>query len=345
MKKKQDVTIYDIAKKLKVSPSTVSRALKDNPLVSKTTRKKIQSTAKEMGFQLNTFASNLRKQKTSTIGVVMHELRSTFMTQVLSGIEGVTNKAGYDLIIAHSSESYEKEVSNVENLFNRRVDGLIAALAFETPNLDHYKIYKEKGIPVIFYDRVIEHSDYPKIITNNFKSGYDATQHLINQGCSRIALITASLARNVYSERHRGYLAALEEAGIKPQEELVLVKDLSEAWARAAAQKVIQMNPRPDGVFITNDFSAVVFMQTLTKHGIRIPEDIAIVGFNNDPICRLVTPQLSTINYPGEAMGKTAANHLINILEGKSSLSEINTITLKSDLIIRASSLKAECKK
>lgn len=342
MRKKKEVTIYDIARTLKVSPSTVSRALNDNPLVNKTTRKKIQQTAGAMGFRLNTFASNLRKQKTYTLGVIMHELKSTFMTSVLSGIEKVTTPAGYDLIITHSSESYLKEKANAENLFKKRVDGLIASLAFETPDLEHYRPYREKGIPVIFYDRVEEHSDYPKVIIDNFQSGYEATRHLIDQGCSRIALVTANLSRNVYSERYRGYTAALKKAHMAPEKDLILIRDLSEENARDAATRVLKMDPLPDGVFITHDFSAVVFMQTLKKNGIRVPEDIAIVGFNNDAICTLVEPQLSTINYPGHKIGETAANYLVHHLEENTPLTEINTITIKSELIVRASSLKSK---
>lgn len=344
MKEKKEVTIYDIAKALQVSPSTVSRALNDNSLVNKTTRKKIQQAATEMGFRHNSFARNLRNQKTYTIGVIMHELRSNFMTLVLSGIEKVTNQAGYDLVIAHSSESYRKEVANVQNLFNKRVDGLIASLAFETPDLDHYRPYREKGIPIVFYDRVEEQSDYPKVIIDNYKCGYEATRHLIKEGCSSIVLVTANLTRNVYAERYRGYKAALKESQIAFEKEKVLVKDLSERCALEAAETVLKMKPMPDGAFITHDLSAAVFMQTIKKAGVRVPEDIAIVGFNNDAICRLVEPELSTINYPGHKIGEAAANYLVSHLEGDTPLTDINTITIKSELIVRGSSLKKKHK-
>lgn len=337
---KKEGTIYDIAQKLNISPSTVSRALNDSPRVSKLTRQKVQHAAAAMGFRINTLASNLRTQKTRTIGVIMHELRSNFMTSVLSGIEKVTNLAGYDLLIAHSSECYEKEVANVNNLFNRRVDGLIASLAFDTPNLDHYLLYKEKGIPVVFYDRVDELSDYPKVIINNYQCGFEATKHLIEEGCTRIVLVTASLTRNVYAQRHRGYMDALKEAQIPVKKEYVIVKDLSKQSALEAAGIVLKMKPMPDGVFITHDLSAAIFMQALKEKGIRIPEDIALAGFNNDTICILVEPQLSTINYPGHKIGEAAANHLINHLNGTTSLTDTDTIIIKSELIIRASSLK-----
>lgn len=340
MKPKKDITIYDIAQKLDLSSATVSRALQDHPAINKNTRKKIQEAAKELGYRHNNFASSLRKQKTNTIGVIVHELNSNFITSVLAGIEKVTTQAGYDLIIAHSSESFEKEAANALNLFHKRVDGLIASLAFDTKGLDHYKQYEEKGIPVIFFDRVEEKSDSTKVIIDNYKCGYQATQHLIEQGCKRIVLVTANLKRNVYAQRHKGYTDALFDNGIPYNKEYVLIKDLSEQCGVEAALQILKMKPLPDGAFITNDFSAAVCMQTLKEHGVRIPEDIAVVGFNNDAISKIIEPQLTTVHYPGIDMGEIAARNLINHLKGISNINHTNTIVVRSELIIRKSSLK-----
>jgi LacI family transcriptional regulator len=342
MKPKKDITIYDIAQKLELSSATVSRALKDHPAINKNTRKKIQDTAKELGYRHNTFASSLRKQKTNTIGVIVHELNSYFITSVLAGIEKITTEAGYDLIIAHSSESYEKEAANALNFFHKRVDGLIASLAFDTKGLDHYKVFDERGIPVIFFDRVEEKTESTKVIIDNYKCGYQATQHLIEQGCKRIVLVTASLLRNVYAQRHKGYTDALYDNGIPFNKGYVLIKDLSEQCGVEAANQIMKMKPLPDGAFITNDFSAAVCMQTLKEHGIRIPEDIAIVGFNNDVIGKIVEPQLTTVHYPGIDMGEIAARNLINHLKGVSNLKHTQTIVVRSELIVRKSSLKKQ---
>jgi len=336
----KEVTIYDIAKKLKISTTTVSRALQDHPTISKKTRKKINDTAKALGYRRNHFASNLRKQKTNTIGVILHELNSNFITSSLAGIEKVATEAGYDLIIVHSSERFEKEVANAQNLFHKRVDGLIASLSFDTKDLGHFKQFEEKGIPVIFFDRVEENSHYPKVIIDNYKSGYEATRHLIEQGCKRIILLTCSLLRNVYAERHRGYMAALKDYGIPVLDEYVLIKDLSEHSGIEAARQVLEMNPRPDGAFITNDFSAAVFMHALKDHGIRVPEDFAIVGFNNDAICKIVDPQLTTINYPGIIIGEIAARNLINHLNNNGDINSTNTIVVHSELVVRKSSVR-----
>ncbi|MGZ8551639.1 MAG: LacI family DNA-binding transcriptional regulator, partial [Chitinophagaceae bacterium] len=316
--------------------------LQDNPSINKNTRKRIQEMAKELGYRHNTFASSLRKQKTNTIGVIVHELNSNFITSVLAGIEKLTTEAGYDLIIAHSSESYEKEAANALNLFHKRVDGLIASLAFNTKGLDHYRYFEEKGIPVIFFDRVEEKSDSTKVIIDNYKCGYQATQHLIEQECKKIVLVTASLKRNVYAQRYKGYVDALHDHHIPFEKDLVLIKDLSEQCGVEAAMEILQMKPLPDGAFITNDFSAAVCMQTLKEHGIKIPTDIAIVGFNNDAISKIVEPQLTTIHYPGTDMGEIAARYLINHLKGISNIRHTKTVVVHSELIIRRSSLKKQ---
>jgi LacI family transcriptional regulator len=340
MKPKKEVTIYDIAQKLELSSATVSRALTNHSAVNKNTRKKIQDAAKELGYRHNTFASNLRKQKTNTIGLIVHELNSNFITSVLAGIEKVTTEAGYDLIIAHSSESFEKEAANALNLFHKRVDGLIASLAFDTEGLDHYKPFTDRSIPVIFFDRVEENSDSTKVVIDNYRCGYKATQHLIEQGCKRIVLVTANLKRNVYAQRYQGYKDALFDNDIPFNENYVLIKDLSEQCGIEAALEILEMTPRPDGAFITNDFSAAVCMQTLKEHGVSIPEDIAVVGFNNDAISKIVEPQLTTIDYPGMEIGESAAKNLINHLKEISNLRHTQTIVIRSHLIIRASSLK-----
>jgi LacI family transcriptional regulator len=342
MPKEKEVTIYDIASALNISIATVSRALKNDPVVSKPTKKKIFDLAAKMGYRTNHFARNLRNQTTNTIGVIMHELNSNFMTSVLAGIEKVTTSAGYDLIIAHSSESFTKEIANAKNLFNKRVDGLIASLSFDTKNLDHYKPFKEKNVPVIFFDRVEQEGSNTVVIIDNYKCGYQATEHLINEGCKRIVHITSSLKRNVYSQRFKGYRDSLTDNGISFDEELVIINDLSESAAIESAMQILKMDPLPDGVFITNDFVAAVVMRTLKENKIRIPQDVAIVGFNNDAICTLVEPALSTIKYPGIDVGEVAARNLINHLKGIGNMQNTNTIIIRSNLIIRKSSLKKD---
>ena len=342
MPKDKEVTIYDIASALNISIATVSRALKNDPVVSKQTKKKIFDLAAKMGYRTNHFARNLRKQTTNTIGIIVHELNSNFITSVLSGVEKVTTEAGYDLIIAHSSESFTKEIANAKNLFEKRVDGLIASLSFDTKNLDHFKPFKEKNVPIVFFDRVEQEGKNTVVVIDNEKCGYQATEHLIQQGCKKIVHITSSLKRNVYSKRFKGYKEALSDNKIPYDENLLIINDLSESAAIESAMKILTMDPWPDGAFITNDFVAAVVMRTLKEKNIRIPADIGIVGFNNDAICTLIEPALSTINYPGIDVGEVAARNLINHLKGIGNLQNTNTIIIRSNLIVRKSSLKNE---
>jgi len=340
MIRRKEITIYDIADQLNISTSTVSRALKDDPTVSQKTRKKIFDLAEKMGYRSNLFARNLRKQQTNTIGFMVHELRSNFINSVLAGVEQVTTEAGYDLIIAHSLESYAREAANAKNLFHKRVDGLITSLAFDTKDLDHFRPFSEKGVPVIFFDRVEKNSDYTVVVIDNHRCGYQATRHLISQGCSRIVHVTSSLVRNVYAERYRGYRDALADNGIPFDEELVMINDLSEKAGIESAHRILGIHPRPDGAFITNDFVAAVCMRTLKENGVSIPDEIAIVGFNDDAIGQLIEPALTTIRYPGREMGEIAATNLVNQIKGISSIGQITTIILSSELIVRKSSLK-----
>ena len=329
-----------MATALNISTATVSRALKDDPVVNKKTRKKVFELAEELGYRTNHFARNLRQKQTNTIGIIIHELNSNFITSVLADVEKVTAETGYDLIITHSSESYIKEIANVKNLFHKRVDGLIASLAFDTPDLNHFQPYINKGIPVMFVDRVEQVGNNTVVIVDNARCGYQATAHLIEQGCKRIAHITSSLKRNVYSQRYKGYRDALFDNGISLNEKLLFVKDLTEKSAIETAMEILKMKPLPDGAFITNDFVAAVCMRTLKEHGIKIPGDIAVVGFNNDAIGKLIEPTLTTINYPGKEMGEIAARNLINHLKGISDMHQTNTIIVRTELIIRNSSLK-----
>jgi len=336
---KKDITIYDIAKVLGLSPATVSRGLKDHPAINSKTRKRIMDMAKEMGYRSNSFASNLRMQKTHTIGIIVHELKSQFISSVLAVIEKVTKDSGYYLNIGHSSEMYRKEAANAHNLFHKRVDGLIASLAFDTSDMDHFEPFVQKGIPIVFFDRVEDFTYGTRVIIDNTKAGYEATSHLAAQGCRRIAHITANLGRNVYGGRLKGYQQALTDNGLPFDKNLVMVNDLSEASAIRTAHKVLAMDNRPDGAFITNDFFAAVFLQTLKEGGVRIPEDFAIVGFNSDAIARITQPKLTTINYPGEEMGEQASRSLLEQLAGVSSARTTDTIIIRSELIIRESSL------
>lgn len=336
----KEVTIYDIALKLNISAASVSRGLKDDPSISKKTRKKIRETADALGYRTNQFARNLRSQKTMTIGVIVPRLNSNFMSSVIAGIEQVVNKEGYNLLISQSSELASKEALSAKTMFNSRVDGLLISLAYDTADLSHFESFFKKNVPVVFFDRVMEHAACTSIIIDNRKAAYEATKHLVAQGCKRIVHITAPLQQNLYKDRYNGYKQALLDSGLPFREEYVLVGNLSQEAGVATVENILKMKPRPDGIFVANDNCAVGCMLALKQKGFHIPDDFAVVGFNNDPVAQVIEPNLSTVNYPGYEMGEVAAQHLIHQLNGTSTSQNTSTIVLRSDLIERASSLK-----
>lgn len=336
----KEVTIYDIARALNLSPATISRGLKDHPGLRRETRERIQEAARQMGYRHNAFASNLRRKRTNTVGVVIPRLNSYFMATVISGIEKVANAAGYNLIISQSEESYKKEVSGVTTMFNSRVDGLLVSLAYNTENLEHFEALLKKEIPIVFFDRVIDHSACTSIIINNRQAGYDVTRHLLSQGCTRIVHLAGSLNRNVYADRLAGYRQALDEYGIRYDESLVIPNNLTEQAGNEAAMRMLEMDPRPDGVFASNDTTAVAVIRTLKEAGLDVPHDVAVAGFNNDPVASVIDPGLTTVNYPGDKMGEVAALTLMKKLDGAPAETS-NVIILEHNLIVRPSSLRS----
>lgn len=335
----KEVTIYDIAENLGLSPSTISRGLKGHFTVSIKTQKKIAATAAAMGYRSNTFAANLRSQRTNTIGIIVPRLNSYFMSEVIAGIEKITNNAGYNLIISQSLEHVDKELLNVKTMFNSRVDGLMVSLASDTTDLSHFNILIEKGIPVLFFDRVPTDGKLPAITINNEQAGYAVTRHLIENGARHIVHITGSQLRNVYADRFKGYKRALEEFGIEYKDGNIIINDLSENDGILAANKIVNTNA--DAVFVANDNCAASCMNELKRLGVKIPGDIAFAGFNNDMISRNVDPALTTIDYPGFEMGEIAARNLLEHLAGKINIYLTPSIIVRSDLVVRLSSKKA----
>jgi LacI family transcriptional regulator len=301
---------------------------------------RIKAVADEMGYQRNKFASNLRQRHTNTLGIIVPKLNSYFMSTVIAGIEKVTNEKGYGLIISTSQESEKQEISGVETLFNSRVDGLMVSLAFDTQNTDHFHVFLNKNIPVIFFDRVAPCKGCTSVVIDNNKAGFEVTTHLIDQGCRKIVHVGGNLLRNVYSDRFEGYKKALHARDIPFDKDLVIIGDLTRQEGFEAAKKILRMNPMPDGVFASNDTSAVGVIMHLLSAGIRIPEDICVAGFNNEPVSEVIKPNLTTIDYPAEEIGEIVATSLIRRLKNGQP-DNISKIILKHKLIVRESSLRS----
>lgn len=336
----KEITIYDLAERLGMSPATVSRALNHHPAVNNKTSRKVNELARKLGYRKNNFASNLRHKYSNTIGVIIPGIDSQFTSSVLCGIEEVIAESDYIIIIAHSDEKWSRETANAHNLFHKRVDGLIASLANDTEDLLHYDAFVQKGTPVVFFDRVKTDGPGIKIVINNEQAGYDATMHLIEQGCKRIMHVTGNLTKNVYYDRLKGYQLALSQNHLPFEPDMLVVNDLSEKAGVEVALKILAMKNKPDGIFITRDSCAAFCMQRLKEGGVSFPRDIAVVGFNDDVISRMVEPKLTTVQYNGREMGKAAAKSLLEQLDDNSTCTSDYVKILRHKLIVRESSRK-----
>tara|TARA_R110000868_G_scaffold166541_3_gene400550 strand:- start:372 stop:1403 length:1032 start_codon:yes stop_codon:yes gene_type:complete len=335
-----EVTIYDIAAKLNLATSTISRALKDHHSISKKTIEKVKETAAEMGYRPNNLAASLRSKKSRTIGVLLPTVTQPFLSSLINGIEKRAQKAGYNVVIMQSHDSYKEEVNLTQSLYNNRVSGIICSLAMETEDTSHFKIFLENNTPLVFVDRVPKDFNTFRVVIDNYAAGFKATKHLIDQGCKRIAHFTVgSEFGNLYNERKRGYYEALKEANLPIDEELVVkLKTVTYEEAHKASNKLLNLNNPPDGIFAPGDIMAVSAIQCAKKRGIKIPEELAVIGFNNDPISEIIEPNLSTITHPAEKMGKAAAEIILKYLKSLKK-DEVKEITfLNTEVLVRESS-------
>ncbi|WP_319481792.1 LacI family DNA-binding transcriptional regulator [uncultured Draconibacterium sp.] len=338
MAHKPEITIHDIAKKLEISASTVSRALKDNPLISEATREKIKKAAIEMGYRPNVMAANLRTRRTNTIGVIVPLINRHFFSSVISGIEDVAYKKGFAVTISQSNDNLEKESTIAHSLFSSRVDGLILSIGMETQSYDHLKLFSERNIPLVFFDRIVEEIPAHKIVIDDFGGAYRATQHLIEQGRKKVAHIGGPLNLQIYAKREAGYRQAISDAGLQINENQILHNSLTREDGLNAIKKILRTKERPDAIFCANDTTALSTIIHLNERGIKVPEDIAIVGFSNEPFSELVTPSISTIKQPGFEMGQKAAELLIKQISSKVKPKNYQTIMMETELIVRDSS-------
>jgi LacI family transcriptional regulator len=337
----KEITIYDVARALNISAATVSRALMDQPSVNIHTKQKVKDAAERMGYRSNHLASNLRKKKSNIIGIIVGNFNSSFMSDIIFGVEKVLSEANYNLIISQSLDNITKEVNIARAMYNNRVDGLLVSLAYDTDNADHFESFVKRGIPLVYFDRVFTRDGCPTVEINNVKAAYEITEHLIQQGCKRIAHVTAYRLSSVAADRFEGYKQALNDYDIAFDESLVVYTQLTLHSGIEAAHHILGMANRPDGVFVINDACAVSCMQELKRNGIRIPDDIAFAGFNNDTEASIIEPNLTTVNYKGQEMGEQAASILLTRLTaGDKPLPSGEKLILQSELIIRDSSLR-----
>ncbi len=338
--KEMEITIHDIAKQLNISASTVSRALKNNPLISEKTRKRIKKTAEEMEYRPNVLAASFRTKKTNTIGVIVPLINRHFFSSVISGIEDIAYKNGFTVTISQSNDKVEKEVKIAHTLFANRVDGLILSLGMETKSFEHLKLFTDRKIPLVLFDRVTDKIDAHKIIVDDFGGAYRATKHLIENGARKIAHIGGPQTINIYKSRQEGFIAALNDAGLKTDKSLIFNETMTRNDGVEALKTLRKNNKLPDAVFCANDTTALGIIIYLKEIGIKLPDEIAIVGFSNEPFSEVVTPSISTIKQPDFLMGQKAAQLVISQINNKASDTNFETITMPTQLIIRNSSKK-----
>lgn len=338
--KKEKATIHDIARKLNITASTVSRALKDHPRISAETKKAVQKAAQKLNYQPNNIAAALRNGKSNIIGIIVPTADRTFFSSVVRGIEEIANTAKYNVMICQTYDNYEKEVSTVEALLNARVDGIIVSHGKETQNFDHFLKVKERGIPIILFDRSNDELEVSNVVIDDFLGAYKATEHLIQQGCKRIAHFTNARKISIFKERLRGYREALLDNGLKFDESLVVDSNLQLEDGRNSMEQLLKRKDIPDGVFSSSAYGVLGAMQVLKEKGFKVPEDVALVGFSNEPFTSFTEPPLSTIDQHPMRMGNAAAEIFLEEIAVKDKKFIPQKIVLKPELIIRQSSLR-----
>lgn len=341
--RKSKITIKELAERLNVSPSTISRALQNHPSIGKKMTAEVHQLAKKLGYYPNTVAANLRRKKTNLIGVLIPRIDRYFQSSAIAGIEEVASKAGYYVIIFQSNNSYQREKENARMLLTSQADGIIACLALETNNYDHLAVFKENNIPLVFFDRVCNEIETHKVIIDDFSAAIKATEHLISIGCRRIAHIAGNQHMAIFRDRLRGYQEGLRKNDIPFEEELIcFTEDLSIMEGTQATQRFLDMPVIPDGIFCSNDTSAISAIQTIKKAGLNVPDDIAVVGFSNTPTSLIIEPALTTIDDHAFEMGQAAARLVIRQIEESQQNIATETIIIRNDLIVRESTMKTK---
>lgn len=332
----KQATIKDIARALQVSTSTVSRALRNSNDVNQDTRKAVLALAEELNYQPNQLALSLLHKQTHTIGVIVPNLDFVVSTMV-KGIDEVALEAGYTVMVCQSNESYGREILNTRRLMDSLVDGFIISVSSETKMVDHFKKIQNQKKPIVVFDRVTPDLQAPKVRLDNEEGGLLATQHLIDQGYKRIAILAGPENLDISNRRMDGYLKALKDNKMKVDKDLIIHCDFNQDYAYLATKELLAMKRRPDAIFTISDRMAIGAMLAIKEKRLNMPYDIGLVGFNNEPVTSLVTPMISSVEQPAFEIGKQTAKLFIELMHGDVDLSD-REIVLKPKLFIRESS-------
>ena len=329
-------TIKDIAQRLNISISTVSRSLRNAPDVNPETKRAVIALSEELNYQPNKLALSLRQKQTHTIGVIVPNLDFVLSTMV-KGIDEVALEAGYTVMVCQSNESYGREILNTRRLLDSLVDGFIISVSSETKIFDHFKKIQERGLPMVIFDRVTPDLIAPSVRIDNEEGGFLATEHLLEQGFKRIAILAGPLNLGISNSRLDGYLKALKKHKIKREDKLIVYCDFNQDYAYYATLELLALKKRPDAIFTISDRMAIGAMLAIKERGLKMPQDIGLVGFNNEPVVSLVTPGISSVDMPSFELGKAAAKLFIETMHNNEDMSHVEE-ALRPRLHIRESS-------
>jgi DNA-binding LacI/PurR family transcriptional regulator len=336
----KNLTLKDLAQKLGLSTSTVSRALQNNPTISDDTRLRVNKLAKKIGYYPDALAKSLKNKKSYTIGVIVPEISHFFFSSVIDGIEDVTYKDGYTILMTKSNEDFEREVLNLESLITNRVAGVIASISQNTKVEKHFYNIINRGIPIVLFDRVLDDLDVHKIVGDDFEKAYKMVNHLIDSGYQNIAYLAGPSHLNITSKRLGGYKKALIDNDIELMDELILHVNLNENDGFEGAKSLLQQFPKVDAICCVNDPVALGVYKYLNKVGIKIPDKIGVTGFSNNPSSEIINPTMTTVDQKGYQMGKKAAEILLQKINNEPIDSLDKTHIIEGELIIRDSSRK-----
>ena len=332
-------SITDLAKTLGLSPSTISRALSDHDDVSEATKARVRQLAEELHYQPNQLAAALRRGRSNTLGVLVPHITGNFFPQVVHGIATEAARLGFNVMICQSNEDARQEQQNIDLLVNSQVEGILVSLANSTRDFGHFEALRQQNIPLVFFDRMVENfqgSNVSSVLVDDYQGAYQAVSHLIEQGCTRIAHFRGPLHLNIHKNRHQGYCDALIAHGLPIEEDLIVLCDMTPKGGNQAMRHLLKLARRPDGVFSTNDLAAVGALQVIKAHRLRVPQDVAIVGFSNETFATLTEPMLSSVDQRCEQMGKTAVQLLQKMLKsGPNRVGPPKPIVLKPKLLVR----------
>ncbi|MDN3670622.1 LacI family DNA-binding transcriptional regulator [Echinicola jeungdonensis] len=340
MSKRNKATIHDIASKLGITASTVSRALNNHPRISDATKKLVQKTAREVNYQPNNIAAALRIGKSRLIGIIVPTANRNFFSSVVRGIEELANKLDYKVIICQSYENYKKEVQTIDALLSARVDGIIMSIGKNTEKFDHLQRVLDKSIPLVLFDRITDQIEVNQVVIDDYMGAYKSVQHLIDNGYKRIAHFTNPRKINIYSERLRGYYDALKDNGIPLDPELVIESNMQLEDGKQNIVNMLESNLGFDAIFSSSDYAAMGALQMLKEKNIKVPDQVGLVGFGNEPFTSFTEPSITTIDQVSIPMGNVAAELFFELLKADPKKFIPQKTVLKPELIIRGSSVR-----